>query len=75
MTRLTREQAAIIGAYTGVCCGPFADIHEYAERVLDRPVWTHEFAQQDVADELKAAATADFFDLCAEKQPTEAADQ
>ena len=33
--RLTREQAAIIGAYTGICCGPFSDIHALAEALLE----------------------------------------
>lgn len=63
MTRLTKEQAAIIGAYTGVTCGPFSDIHEYAERVLGRPVFTHEFAGS-VNEELTLAAREDFLALC-----------
>ena len=36
--KLTREQAAIVGLYTGVCCGPFEDIHELAEKILEREV-------------------------------------
>lgn len=65
--RLTREQAAIIGAFTGICCGPFGDIQDYAERKLGRPIWTHEFASKDVAAELKAAAKDDFISICAPK--------
>lgn len=61
---LTREQAAIIGAFTGICCGPFSDIHNYAERKLGRPMWTHEFAAESVARELKEAAREDFARLC-----------
>mgnify|MGYP001615151816 CR=1 FL=1 len=30
MDKLTRRQAAIIGAFTGVTCGPFEDIQDYA---------------------------------------------
>lgn len=37
MKRLTKEQAAIIGAYTGFSAGPFADIQEYAEKVFGYP--------------------------------------
>ncbi len=58
--RLTREQAAIIGAFTGYTAGPFADIQAYAERVLGRPVWTHEFGGEPMAESLREAARADF---------------
>ena len=64
MERLTKEQAAIIGAYTGFICGPFADIHEYAERKLGRPIWTHGFGHPDLIEELQQAAKEDFLALC-----------
>lgn len=64
MTKLTREQAKVIGAYTGVLCGPFSDLQEYAGKLLDRPIFTHEFASETTADELKAAARQDFLALC-----------
>lgn len=66
MTRLTKEQAAIIGLFTGVSCGPFADIHELAERLANRPIWTHEFANQKVWDELKEKVKPMFLELCYE---------
>lgn len=53
MTPLTKEQAAIIGLYTGVTFGPFADIHKLAEETLGRPVFTHEFAGQKIYDEVR----------------------
>ena len=61
---LTKEQAAIIGAYTGVTCGPFSDIHELAEKLLRRPIWTHEFALPEVNEELKKAVAPQFMALC-----------
>ena len=64
MERLTKEQAAVIGAYTGFAAGPFADIHEYAEKVLERPIWTREFASKKLVDDLRAASKADFLALC-----------
>lgn len=63
--RLTREQAAIIGAFTGITVGPFSDIHGYAERALGRPVWTHEFADEALMEKLKAAARDDFMAIVA----------
>jgi hypothetical protein len=64
--RLTKEQAAIIGAYTGFTAGPFGDIQEYAEKILGRSVWTHEFADRALMEELKAAAKPDFLSICHE---------
>ena len=62
--RLTKEQAAIIGAFTGIACGPFRDIQEYAEKKFGRPIWTHEFADRELAEELKELAREDFLDIC-----------
>jgi hypothetical protein len=67
MQRLTKEQAAVIGAYTGVTCGSFADIHEYVERLLGRPVWTHEFASEKLVEEIKEKSKPDFISLCYEE--------
>lgn len=69
MQRLTKEQAAIIGAYTGFCCGNFADIQLYADRLLGRPTWTHEFANEKFAAELRQKSKADFLAICNEEKP------
>jgi hypothetical protein len=66
MQRLTKEQAAIIGAYTGIICGNFGDIQLYADKILSRPTWTHEFANKDFVEELKTVAKEDFIALCAD---------
>lgn len=63
--KLTKEQAAIVGAYTGYAAGPFSDIHEYAEGVLGRPIWTHEFANKSLAEKLREASKDDFISICA----------
>lgn len=62
--RLTKRQAAIIGAYTGVTCGPFADIHEYAEELLGDGIQTITFAGREFAALLKEKAKADFISIC-----------
>ena len=67
--RLTKEQAAILGAYSGICVGPFDDILAYAERALGRPIFTPEFAGDAFCEELKQAASADFKAICYEVQP------
>ena len=64
MKKLTKKQAAIIGAYTGITCGPFSEIHEYAEGKFGRPVFTHEFAIDEFMEKLKAVAKDDFLLIC-----------
>lgn len=67
--KLTREQAAIIGAYTGFMCGPFTDIHSTVERVLGRPVWTHEMASKELMNEVRERIKPEFLELCAPGTP------
>jgi len=65
MTRLTREQAAIIGAFTGISCGPFEDIHGLIERVLGRSVFTHEMADKDLWAQVKELIQPEYLAICA----------
>jgi hypothetical protein len=67
MQRLTKEQAAIIGAFTGYLCGPFSDMHEYVEKIMERPVWTHEMGNKEIMEEIKKRAKADFLEIVAEE--------
>lgn len=65
--KLTRRQAAIIGAFTGVTCGPFGDIHEYVDGLPGfKGITTIGFAT--CATQIKEAAKADFLSICAEKE-------
>lgn len=67
LPKLTKEQAAVIGAFTGFAIGPFSDVHEYAERVLGRPIFTHEFADLTIANKLREAAKSDFVSMAYEE--------
>jgi hypothetical protein len=58
--KITRAQAAILGAYTGILCGPFEDMHEYIEQIMGRPVFTHELASDTLCEEIKEKAKQDF---------------
>ncbi len=60
---MTKREAAIVMSYTGITLGSFSDFHEYAEKVMGRPVWTHEFASREVCDQLKEAAKEDFINI------------
>lgn len=63
MTKLTKEQAVVISAFTGVLACDFGDMHEYIEKKLGRPVFTHEMASEKVMKEIKAATKQDFLSL------------
>lgn len=63
--KLTREQAAIISAFTGkMCCKNFSDFHDYVEKIMGRPVWTYEMGNEEIMAQIKEAARADFVALC-----------
>jgi hypothetical protein len=66
--KLTKEQAAIIGLYTGITCGLFSDIHKLAEELLGRPIFTHEFASKILNDELKEKVKPMFLEICYEAE-------
>jgi hypothetical protein len=61
---MTKREAAIIGAYTSILCGDFADMHKYIEEIIDRPVWTHELASETIMDEIQDKSKVDFLKIC-----------
>lgn len=62
--KLTKNQAAIIGLYTGFTCGPFSDLHEKAEAALGHAIWTHEFASKELMAELKGLVKPEYVHAC-----------
>jgi hypothetical protein len=69
MNRLTKEQALIITAYTGVTTGiSLNDLALFAERKLGKLVDPFEFKFANIWEELKAASTKDFIALCYRKE-------
>lgn len=60
---LTKREAAIITIYTGVLIGEWSDAHRYAQELMGRPVWTHEFADSKMIEELRKRSRLDFVDI------------
>ncbi len=58
---MTKREAAVISAYTGMLIGEFEDFHAYAEEVMGRPIFTHEFPS--IAEELKEKSKSDFMSI------------
>ena len=51
---MTREEAILLSAYTGFLLAPdFSQVHKFCEDTLGRPIWTHEFADRDVQNEIR----------------------
>ena len=64
---MTQRERIIVSAYTGFCMCDFGLIHEYIEKKLGRPVWTHELARREVWEEIHQATKDDFLTLCGEE--------
>ena len=60
---MTLEEKVIISAYTGVLLCDFQSMHEYIEKKLGRPVWTHELADEDVQEEIKNSTRTDLMEI------------
>ena len=60
---MTKRECAIVSAYTGLLCGEFSWMHEYAEELFHGPVFTHQFAGKEFTGKLKEMAKADFVKL------------
>ena len=58
---MTKREAAIVSAYTGYVIGEFSDFQAYAEEIMWRPIFTHEFPM--IADELKETSKKDFMNI------------
>lgn len=64
---MTREECAIVMAYTGITMlsgEDFGIYHRYIEDIMGRPVWTHELANESVVEEIKEKSKYDFLKLC-----------
>lgn len=56
-----KRLAAITSAYTGYLVAPvFSEMHEYIEKILGRPVFTHEMGDQKLMDQVRELAKDDF---------------
>lgn len=52
---MTREEAILLSAYTGFMLTPdFGELQKFCEETLGRPVWTHEFADKQIFEDLRA---------------------
>ena len=60
---MTEQERIIVSAYTGYLLCDFGKVHEYIEKKMGRPVWTHELALKEVCDEIRDRCYEDFIAL------------
>lgn len=67
---MTLEERVIVETYTGYCMtsGDERDeVYKYMQKLLGRPVYTHELAQKSVVKMLQEKSKDDFVNLCKKK--------
>lgn len=57
---MTLHEKVVLSAYTGILMCDFSYVHQYIEKILGRPVWTHELALESVWREIKEKSQKDF---------------
>jgi hypothetical protein len=57
---MTKHEAAVMTAFTGILIGSFSDFHDYTEKLLCMPIFTHQFGSSSFAKEIKEASRTDF---------------
>jgi hypothetical protein len=60
---MTLHEKVVLSAYTGILMCDFWEVHKYIEKLLGRPVWSHELASEDLLAEIKEKAKNDFLKI------------
>lgn len=60
---MNKREATIVSAFTGVMISDMESLQNYAEKVLDRPILTHEFGDEELLSELREASRDDMLSI------------
>ena len=63
---MTNKEKLIVSAYTGILMVEWSEFHQFIEKLLGRPILTHEFDNEEVIEEILANVKDDFMKLCEE---------
>ena len=58
---MTKREAAIVSAYTGVLIGDCNETHRYIEEIMGRQVFTHELSY--ISDDITKRSKNDFMNI------------
>ena len=67
--KMTKQEKIIVSTYTGVLMCNFDDVHEYIQKKLGRPVFSHELADKDIQKEIKEKSKEEFLEICNREEP------
>ena len=65
---MTKREAAIISAYTGFLIGEFKDFCDYAEEIMEKPIFDCEFSYPCIAEEIRYKSKNDFMNIKIEEE-------
>jgi hypothetical protein len=57
---MTKHEAAVMTAFTGILIGDFGDFHAYAEEIRDKPIFSHQFGDASFAKRVNEESCTDF---------------
>jgi hypothetical protein len=61
---MTKQESLVLSAYTGyMLCKDFSEFHKYIEQVMERPVFTHELADDRFTKELSDKVKPDMLHI------------
>lgn len=60
---MTLHEKVILSTYTGILMCNMSEVHKYIEKLLSRPVWTHELSSEILWEEIKKKAKPDFLKI------------
>lgn len=60
---MTKREAAIVTAYTGILIGEFQDALEYFQEITGRMIFTHMLADESFLKEIKDKSSNDFMQI------------
>ena len=61
---MAEKEKIIVSAYTGYLMCDFGKVHEYIQEILERPVYTHELANNNIQEEIHEKTKQDFIKIC-----------
>lgn len=65
---MTKREVAIISAYTGFLIGEFKDFCDYAEEIMEKPIFDCEFSYPCIAEEIRYKSKNDFMNIKIEEE-------
>ncbi len=60
---MTLHEKVVLSAYTGILMCDMSEVHQYIEKLLGRPVWTHELASEALWEQIKGKVKPDFLKI------------